>query len=472
MPPSHDTPHIARRAAAGAPSGAAPSIPPRAPPDTAPGGPSGAAPGVVPSRFPPDAAPDAPTDATPSIPAPIPPDAPAPVPPDAPAGSPSAAPGVPPHITPILVAAAGLAALTAAAVAAQGPRGAIAAGLGAAAGAALWHARFGFGAAWRRMAEDRRGAGLRAQMLLIGLICAASFPLMAWGDAIGLPTRGVILPMGLASALGAAMFGAGMHIGGGCASGTLYAVGGGSARMAVTLAFFVAGSVWATAHWDLWASLPRTRAGVSLPQAIGTLPALGAVLAGLGAIALGSVWVERRAHGALAVPAPGAEFWRGPWSLTAGASALALVGIGCFALLERPWGVTAAFALWGAKAAQALGAAPEGWTYWTGWRAAQLSAPLAADATSVMNGAIMLGALGAAGAAGRRARSWRLAPRDVATAALGGLLMGYGARLAHGCNIGAYLGGLTSGSLHGLWWLVWAVAGYTLSLRAKAWLGR
>jgi uncharacterized membrane protein YedE/YeeE len=383
------------------------------------------------------------------------------------------------QIAPVIGAAAGLLALAGAAVMAQGRAGLWAALLGALAGVSLYHARFGFTSAWRRMMRERRGAGLRAQMLLIALICAASFPLMAWGEVIGLPARGAILPMGVASALGACLFGAGMQLGGGCASGTLYTVGGGSSRMLVTLAFFVAGSVWATADWAFWESLPRTRAGVSLVGALGPLPALAAMAALLGAIAWGSMVMERRAHGALegsAHGAPegsahGASLARGPWSLRQGAIALALVGIGCFALLERPWGVTAGFALWGAKAAQALGATPEAWPYWTGWRAGQLASPVVADATSVMNIGIVLGALAAAGAAGAFAPVWRLSARDLATAAIGGLLMGYGARLAYGCNIGAYLGGLTSGSLHGLWWLVWGAAGSAVGVVARARLG-
>ncbi|MEL6211807.1 MAG: YeeE/YedE thiosulfate transporter family protein, partial [Pseudomonadota bacterium] len=49
--------------------------------------------------------------------------------------------------------------------------------------------------------------------------------------------------------------------------------------------------------------------------------------------------------------------------------------------------------------------------------------------------------------------------RELWTAVLGGLLMGYGARLAYGCNIGAYLGGIVSGSAHGVWWLFWGFIG-------------
>ena len=49
--------------------------------------------------------------------------------------------------------------------------------------------------------------------------------------------------------------------------------------------------------------------------------------------------------------------------------------------------------------------------------------------------------------------------RSLAAAVGGGLLLGYGARLAYGCNIGAYFSGVASGSLHGWFWLVAAFAG-------------
>jgi uncharacterized membrane protein YedE/YeeE len=353
---------------------------------------------------------------------------------------------------------------------AEGPRLALAALIGAGAGLALYHAGFGFTAAWRRLVRERRGAGLRAQLVLIGAASALSYPLMAWGDAIGLPMSGWVLPMGVASALGAAMFGVGMQLGGGCASGTLFTVGGGSTRMLVTLAAFVAGSLLATAHWELWESLPRTRAGVSLlAETGGPIPALVVLLAALAAIWAASVALERRAHGALEPPAPTRSLLRGPWSLLAGALALAAVCWATFLVLGRPWGVTSGFALWGAKLGAAAGLPVETWSYWSGWRAASLRASVFADATSVMNFGIVAGALAAAGLAGRFAPVRRLSATQLATAVLGGLLMGYGARLAYGCNIGAYLGGLVSGSLHGAWWLVWgflgSVAGTVLRVR-------
>jgi len=358
-------------------------------------------------------------------------------------------------------------------LAGQGPTYFAGALLGGLAGFALYHASFGFTAAWRRLVRERRGAGLRAQMVLIGLTCAVTYLLIGYQDATGWKMYPVVMPMGLSSAIGAFAFGVGMQLGGGCASGTLFTTGGGSTRMALTLAFFVLGSVWATAHIpEFWAELPRITGvpdmpGTSLVAAFGPLGGLAALLALLAAIWVASVVVERRAHGAIEPESGTRSLLRGSWSLRAGAIALALVGIGCFLLFQRPWGVTAGFALWGAKILDAAGVPVAEWTYWQGWRKEQLQASVFADRTSVMNFGIVFGAMAAASLAGRFAPVWRLSPRDVMTAVIGGLLMGYGARLAYGCNIGAFLGGIVSGSLHGWWWLVWGFAGSLLGIRLR-----
>ena len=42
--------------------------------------------------------------------------------------------------------------------------------------------------------------------------------------------------------------------------------------------------------------------------------------------------------------------------------------------------------------------------------------------------------------------------------------MGYGARLAFGCNIGALFSGIASGSLHGWLWMAAALAGTALGV--------
>ncbi len=181
-------------------------------------------------------------------------------------------------------------------------------------------------------------------------------------------------------------------------------------------------------------------------------------------------WLELRRHGSLEPERPAGSFLRGPWPLAWGALLLAVVSIGTFLVLGRPWGITSAFALWGAKIAGSLGVPVESWPYWQG-RTGALERSLFYDATSVMNFGVMLGALAAAGLASRFSPIWRLSLRDVLTALAGGFLMGYGARLAWGCNIGGFLGGVVSASLHGWWWLLWGYLGSSLGVVMRARIG-
>lgn len=367
------------------------------------------------------------------------------------------------------VAAGLLALLALGAYGEAGARQAVAVLIGGLAGLSLYHASFGFTAAWRRIVTERRGAGLRAQFVLILLTSAVSFPLIAWGSVLGWPAGGFVFPFGVAAALGAFMFGIGMQLGGGCGSGTLFTAGGGSTRMMITLAAFILGSVAATAHLHLWGRLPKLPA-VSLIREFGPQGAFLITALVLGGLAFATIRIERRAHGDIAPPGRTVSFVTGPWSPMFGAVMLAVVGIATFVVVGRPWGITSAFALWGAKAFHALGIPVDTWPYWT-WQRGVLESTVLRDTTSVMDLGIILGAMAAAALAGRFAPVWQLGRRDILTAIAGGLLMGYGARLAYGCNIGAYLGGLVSGSLHGWLWLVFGFLGSLAGTRLRLRLG-
>ncbi len=200
------------------------------------------------------------------------------------------------------------------------------------------------------------------------------------------------------------------------------------------------------------------------------LPALALTAAVLLALSLGASALERARHGRLEGWRETGSLIRGPWSLLVGALALAGVGIATFLVLGRPWGITAAFALWGSQIAGAAGVPVETWQYWR-WQPGALERSVFADATSVMDFGIILGAMGAAALAGRFAPTLRLSAREVATAIIGGLLMGYGARLAFGCNIGGFIGGVVSGSLHGWGWLVFGFLGNAAGVWIRGGLG-
>ncbi|HLN23737.1 MAG TPA: YeeE/YedE family protein, partial [Patescibacteria group bacterium] len=287
---------------------------------------------------------------------------------------------------------------------------------------------------------------------------------------------GEIGAVGYSMVLGAFLFGIGMQLGGGCASGTLYTVGGGSTRMVVTLAGFIAGSAIGVYHLPLWKTLPDL-GPISLIATLGLLPALALNLAAFAAVAWISLVLERRRHGTIAVtPRPVTGLFtrlsRGSWPLAWGAVALVLVNLATLLLAGRPWGVTSGFALWGSKIAAAGGLDVASWGYWSAPARAQvLQASVFQDITSVMDFGIVIGALAAAGLAGKFSPTWRVPPRSLAAAVVGGLLMGYGARLAYGCNIGAYFSGIASSSLHGWAWFAAALAGSYVGIQARPLFG-
>jgi len=367
-----------------------------------------------------------------------------------------------PQRLPLLVISALVAALLAAA-AAHGWRLGALAGLGVLLGASLYHASFGFASGYRRLFVAGDGRGVLAQVQLLLLLTLLFAPILLSGAA-----HGSVAPLALQAAIGATLFGVGMQLGSGCACGTLYALGGGSGLMLVTLVSFSAGSFLATLTPGPWRTLPRLEP-VSLLERWGWPGAL-AQLAVLGLLAL-ALWRRERGRERERQTSPQViwpTLWRGPWSLGAGALALALLSGLTLLLAGRPWGVTWGFTLWAARLAQLLGWDPASSVLWQQVRfATALRAGLFDDITTLMNLGIVLGAAAAAAAAGRL--RFRSPPSAAAVGAslLGGLLMGYGAWLSFGCNVGAYLAGIASTSLHGWLWILFALLGTALGVRLR-----
>lgn len=336
--------------------------------------------------------------------------------------------------------------------------------IGGALGATLFHGSFGFTGGWRRMVVERRGRPMRAQMLMIGVAALAMIPLVAAGNVGGQAMVGALAPVGLSVLLGAAMFGLGMQLGGGCGSGTLFTVGGGSARMLVTLVFFIIGALVGTAHLPFWLAQPSLPA-ISLGAELGVGFALAATIAALALVALVTALIEKRAHGDLETePAPARPgwswIWRGPWPLVGAGLLLAVLNIATLLLAGHAWSITYGFGLWGAKIAQGVGVDVASWEFWT-WpaQAQALQSSVLADTVSVMDFGLVLGAAVAAAIAGKFAPKAKIPLGSLIAAIVGGLLMGYGARLSFGCNIGALFSGIATGSLHGWLWFAAAFVG-------------
>jgi uncharacterized membrane protein YedE/YeeE len=93
------------------------------------------------------------------------------------------------------------------------------------------------------------------------------------------------------------------------------------------------------------------------------------------------------------------------------------------------------------------------------------------DTSSLTDLGILFGAMAAAAASKPFATGPWPPLKSLAAAVTGGLLMGWGARLGFGCNIGAFVGGVASGSLHGWLWFLAALSGCLVGIRLRPLFG-
>jgi|SRR5215218_1927950 len=283
---------------------------------------------------------------------------------------------------------------------------------GAAAGAVMTRGGLCFNRALRRAAFERRPTLLRAfaiavaaQLLLLPILVAAGVDPLARATRAGGP---VLLPV--AQVLGGLCFGVGMALAGGCVTGMLWKAGTGAVALGIAIAGFAAGELLIRGPGDdLLATLddaarPTTHALPELLRVGYAGPALAVGILGLGML------LRRRRDGAVA--------------------GLAL-------------GVVAAVA-W-------LAADLAGYGYGLGFVGAAdgTRAAIESGADAPFQLFLALGVVAGAALAGPRRPSVPDGAR--ATRALvGGLLMGAGGSIAHGCNIGHGLTGLALGSFGSL----------------------
>lgn len=92
-------------------------------------------------------------------------------------------------------------------------------------------------------------------VLIAFAITTVGFAAIKYGAFVNgqeIPGQSYIMPISVATAVGGIMFGIGMVIAGGCASGTLMRVGEGFAMQMLSLLFFVIGSLIGAGHMGWW----------------------------------------------------------------------------------------------------------------------------------------------------------------------------------------------------------------------------
>jgi uncharacterized protein len=125
---------------------------------------------------------------------------------------------------------------------------------GTAFGFILQRSRFCFTASMRDPSLTGSTSVTRAVLIAFALTSLGFWAIKYGAHLNGQPIPGqsYVVPISLATAIGAFMFGIGMVIAGGCASGTLMRVGEGFLMQVLSLVFFIIGSLWGAHDFGWW----------------------------------------------------------------------------------------------------------------------------------------------------------------------------------------------------------------------------
>jgi uncharacterized membrane protein YedE/YeeE len=271
-------------------------------------------------------------------------------------------------------------------------------------------------------------------------------------------------PIGLAVALGAAIFGVGMHLASRCGGGTLVGMGAGFFKSWFTIIGYIVGSTIGVIDpvLDWFGALPQWRV-------VKLHPALSLSIE----LVLFAVFLAIEVR-KLRRDDPPDDFnfsdssekdatiarikdWRVyAWDAALG-SAIAV----WFLCTGSPVRVLEAFSLVGSYVCKMCGAHPERWKVWGG----HLPHPMELD-VFVGDVSVVLGSFVAAGTWGHFAQHQEHSVAHAMKAMVGGTLMGISGTIAHGCTMGAMVGGIDSSSLHGWLWMICAFGGSAAAIWA------
>ncbi|MFC4781907.1 YeeE/YedE family protein [Eubacterium multiforme] len=358
--------------------------------------------------------------------------------------------------------------------------------IGLSIGYILQRSRFGFAGGIRRIYNTGDSSLTKALMFLFAITLIATAAIhygayingaqVAYKAAAGaaiIPGSDYVEPANIATVLGGILFGIGMMFGGGCASGTLTDAGEGEGRGLIVLFFFCTGALWGAHDMPWWKESVffKVHAQVYLPDVFGyigtiLLSLLGFLIIYIIAKKYESMRKRKNEYEPLKyekweedLKEPKEykffsketyhKFFVRRWSYYTGAVLLMIMFISIIVVTGTSWGVTAVFAHWASWFYGALGIVDV--STW-GWFQGQMDTVRGGffnDPGSMRNMGILVGALISPLLAGHFNFKKNFKLKDVIYYIIGGLLMGYGARIALGCNVGALYSGISNMSLSG-----------------------
>jgi uncharacterized protein len=149
------------------------------------------------------------------------------------------------------------------------PRSALFWGLGVTGGFILQRSRFCFTAALRDPLLTG-GTSLTKALVIAIFTSTVGFAALQFMTKLkGQAIPGNIDPVGMNTIVGALIFGIGMVIAGGCASGTLMRVGEGFLLQIIVLVFFLVGSLWGAKDFEWWSVKFMSKEGIFFPEVFG-----------------------------------------------------------------------------------------------------------------------------------------------------------------------------------------------------------
>ncbi len=141
-----------------------------------------------------------------------------------------------------------------------------------------------------------------------------------------------------------------------------------------------------------------------------------------------------------------------PWPYWVGGILLGVMNVILLALVGISWQITSGFLLWGVGILKWFGLDPFKWEYFSHFQS--YYNPIISQGNvfinqyTILNIGVILGSLIATLLASQFKWKKIKSKKQFIMALIGGIMMGYGTRLAVGCNIGAFFSGIPSFSLH------------------------
>jgi hypothetical protein len=331
-------------------------------------------------------------------------------------------------------------------------------------GAAFVISGFGFASAWKQLIVEGKTLGVRLQLILLGLMSLVLYPLLDTNNIFSIEIQAFVRPLSLSVMIGGLLFGFGMQLAASCTSGSLGNAGRGHGNGWLTLLMMIMGATFAAYHFEWW-QMQFSWLPVSLVVDWGWRFALGGILLMLGLLYLCLLWFEQQKHGRI-IPIKLRSMTFG------GVPVIALLLVLLTLHQGHPWGVTVPFANIGMQIMNALGV--EQWEFWrfSAEYADLIATPLWREPMTMTLIGFILGAAVANKVLYRLSHDVVIKPplkgrKNYLLAVIGGLLMGYAGIIGFGCNIGAFVSGFTTASMHSMLWLIFAFMGSWMGIKTR-----